>query len=328
MGVRVGVQPGVIVNANARRVRRDPGLVGRLRRLVPAECLRVTASLEEIGPALAELRSHDTDALVPVGGDGTLMRTVTALLRDGEPADTPPIVPTRGGTVNTVATSLGARGAPDRTLARLLERGPGPGERRAVVRVAADGAPPVFGFLFVNGVGVRWLELYYADSVRGVTGALSVVGRIAASALVGGGLARRTFAPFDAVLEVDDAPPESGPFTVIAAGAVRDIGLGFRPFRSAGSDPERIHLATTAASAARLVRELPALRAGAAGACLRHQTVCRVEIATPDPAPWSLDAELFPPARRLEVGAGPALHVVHPAGRRVRYPPGLHGRSP
>jgi diacylglycerol kinase family enzyme len=309
------MRPGVLINANARSVRRDPGLVARLRSLVSPERTALTSQLDEIEPALASLLDCGIDALAVVGGDGTLPHTLTRLLDGRDPNALPAILPTRGGTVNTVATSLGARGAPDESLAQLL-RGELRERRRAPVRVAADGGAPVFGFLFVNGVGVRFLELYYAGAM-GAAGALSVVARLSGSALVSGRLARRTFAPFEADLDVDGERVAQRHFTVIAAAAVRHIGLGFAPFHSAGSDPERIHLAVTGASAARLVLELPALRAGSPGRCLAHFACREAELRLAAPLAWSIDAELFEPARRLAIGAGPALRILGPAPRRA-----------
>ncbi len=310
------VRPGVLLNANARRARRDPRLVERLRRLVPAERVVTTTSPDELPRALATLLDRDIDALVLVGGDGTQAHTLTALLRHFDAATLPPIAPTRGGTVNTVSQSLGARGAPEDTLAALLADEHPREERRAVVRVTPDEGTPHFGFLFVNGVGVRFLERYYEHSPRGVAGAFSVVSGISASALFGGALARRVFAPFAAQLCVDGREPEARRLTIVAAGGVRHIGLGFAPFFSAGSDPEQIHLATSSASAARLALELPALRAGSRGGCIEHHPCRRAELRLEKPLAWSLDAELFAPARRLEIAAGPALRFLRPRSRR------------
>jgi diacylglycerol kinase family enzyme len=305
------MRPGVLINANARSVRRNPDLVARLRSLASPERTALTSQLDEIAPALASLLDRGIDALAIVGGDGTLPHTLTRLLDGRDPAALPAILPTRGGTVNTVATSLGARGTPDQSLARLL-RGELRERPRAPVRVAAGGGAPVFGFLFVNGVGVRFLELYYAGAM-GPTGAFSVVARLSGSALVAGPLARRTFAPFEAELDVDGERIAQRHFTVIAAGGVRHIGLGFAPFHSAGSDPERVHLAVTGASAARLVLELPALRAGSPGRCLAHFSCREAELHLAAPLAWSIDAELFEPAQRLAIGAGPVLRILCPA---------------
>jgi hypothetical protein len=139
-----------------------------------------------------------------------------------------------------------------------------------------------------------------------------VVGRLCASALVGGSLARRAFAAFEADLEVDGAAIDQRHYTVIAAGAVRHLGLGFAPLHTAGSDPERIHLATTGASAARIALELPALRAGSRVGSLAHFACRNATLNLAAPLAWSLDAELFPPARRLAIAAQPGLRFLHP----------------
>ena len=307
--------PGVLINANARSMRRDSSLVERLGRFAPRECIAVTSRVEEIEPALSSLLDRGVDALALVGGDGTLPHTLTRLVNGRDPSALPAIVPTRGGTVNTIARSLGARGGPEHTLAQL-QRGELAEQHRAVVRVAADGGPPVYGFLFINGVGVRFLELYY-EGRMGPAGAFSVVARLSASALVGGPLARRAFSAFEGELEVDDERIDQRHFTVIAAGAVRHLGLGFAPLYSAGSDPERIHLAATGASAARLALELPALRAGSRGACLAHFSCREAVLRLAAPLAWSFDAELFAPARRLAIGAGPALRFLCPSAGRA-----------
>jgi diacylglycerol kinase family enzyme len=130
---------------------------------------------------------------------------------------------------------------------------------------------------------------------------------------VGGALARRTFAPFSAQLDVDGERVDQRHFTVIGAGAVRHLGLGFAPLYSAGSDPERIHLTVTGASASRIALELPALRLGARGSCLSHFPCRGAELRLSEPLAWSLDAELLPPARRLEIAAGPVLRFLCPS---------------
>jgi diacylglycerol kinase family enzyme len=167
--------------------------------------------------------------------------------------------------------------------------------------------------IFANGVAVRWLRMYYDDSSRGVAGAASVVARIATSALVGGALARAMFAAFEAAVEVDGEALAGDRFTVLAAASVTHIGLGFPAFHTAGRDPDRFHLAATSAGAARLVAELPALRLGAHGprSCIEHHAARRVHVRFGAPQPWSLDADLYPPAPELVLSAShPLLFLV------------------
>ena len=101
-------------------------------------------------------------------------------------------------------------------------------------------------------------------------------------------------------------------FTILGAASVRDVGLGFRPFRTAGSDPERIHFLFTDAGAARVCLELPAQRLGlhGLGSCLRHFSPRAVELRFAAPEPWSIDADLYPPSSLLRISAGPAVRFV------------------
>jgi diacylglycerol kinase family enzyme len=304
----------VIVNARAGRARRDPAIVDRLEALLPKGCVHATHDATEVESALDALRADGCDTLVVVGGDGSINGTLTPLLRSWPVGSLPAVVVTPGGTVNTVARSLGARGTPEGIVERLRGGAPSIDARRAVVEVRADAGAPAFGLVFVNGVGVRWLELYYARPRLGVRAAAAVVSRIAGSAIVGGALAKRLFESFEAEVVVDGDVQPDREYTIMAASGVKHVGLGFQPFFTAGSDPRRIHFATTGASAARLVTELPALRAGMnlAGSALTHHSAQRVEVRTRRPATWSLDAETFPAASHLEIAAGPALRFVQP----------------
>ncbi|MEM7409850.1 MAG: diacylglycerol kinase family protein [Myxococcota bacterium] len=304
-------RPGVLLNANARGVRRDPSLRERLARTLPEAHVVATREAGDVLPAVSRLLDEGVDALLVVGGDGTWPGTLTPLLQNFDAESLPVIVPCRGGTVNTIARSFGIRTSPEDSLRALLagklEEAP-----RAVVRVVADGEAPRFGWIFVVGAGVRFLELYYQEPVLGPRAALAVVGRVASSALRGGRLASELFAPFETELCVDGDRIGQQRFTVIGAAGVREIGLGFAPFLTAGDDPERIHLTATDASAVRLSLELPALRSGWGPNSLSHFPMRESTLELTVPQTCTLDAELFAPARTFTVSAGPALRMALP----------------
>lgn len=308
---------GVIVNLRAGAARGDPSLVDKLRALVPAERVFATRDLDEAQAALCALRGQDLALLAVVGGDGSVAGTLTALLRGWREPELPALALACGGTVNTIARSLGARGRPEAWLRRLLAAPRWHTEARPVVRVRADADAPRFGMICVAGAAVRFLERYYAAPRQGNAGAARVIAEVVASAAVGGALARGMFAPFSAEIEVDGAPLPAREHTLLGAAGVRHIGLGVAPFRHAGRDPQRIHFLATSAGALRIAAELPALRLGSSptGSCLRHFAAREVAVRGREPLRWSLDAELFAPARALEIGAGPALRFVTSAAR-------------
>ena len=305
--------PGVIVNGRARRARRDRSLGERLGRLLPEEYLHFTESLEDLDRALARLRDLGVEQLVLVGGDGTVGGTLTPLLRIWDGTPLPAVTLTPGGTVNTIAHSLEARLSPEATLRRLLDGGrPALDVTRPLVWVEPEDAPPRAGLIFVNGVAARWLELYYEGDELGPRPAAALVARIARSALTGTRLARELFEARRVAIVVDGEHLEVERFTVMGAASVRDIGLGFRPFRSAGTDPEHIHFLYTDAGALRVSLELPAQRLGLLnlGTCLEHYSATSVELRFAAPEPWSVDADLYSPTLALRISAGPAVRFL------------------
>jgi diacylglycerol kinase family enzyme len=294
---------GVLVNVHAGSVRREPQLVDRLAALLPAGHLIATESPAEVAPALKQLRERGVSIVGLVGGDGTLSGSLTELIETW-PRPWPAILVMRGGTVNTISSALGARGTPFFSVRRLLREGARPQQtEREVLRVEAERAAPRYGLIFGNGVATRWLQAYYAEPEPGVQAASRVLARAVRSAAVGGDLARSLFEPFTARLSVDGEPIRERSFRLIGASTIRDVGLGFRPFLTAGSVPGRFHLLHTSAAPGRFVLDLPWLWLGRAapGSALLHHNAARAELALAEPEPWMIDADVQPPTQRLVI---------------------------
>ncbi len=285
----------------------------RVRELLPAENVRVTRALDEVGAALEALRDTGAPTLFVVGGDGTTTGTLTELIRIWPGEERPAVVLTRGGTINTIPKSLGARGAPEQMLQRFLSSdGKAPASERAVVAVTVADEPTRYGMIFANGAAARWLETYYAGA-SGSRAAVALVARTLASVPIGGRLAREVFQPFSARINVDGERSE-GHYTVTGGASVRHVGLGFAPFLTAGHHPDRFHWLTTDASGARLGREIPVFALGfyPRRSCLRHASPRRVELETESPEPYTIDGDLFPRTDRVTIEAGPLLRFLSP----------------
>lgn len=305
--------PGVIVNARARRAGRDPRLALRLRRHLPDEFVHFTHTADDLAHALDALFDLGIEDLVLVGGDGTIGGTLTPLVERWGDSPLPRVAVVAGGTVNTIAHSLGAHAAADQVVERILsERAPREETERSLVRVEPAQGPTRAGLIFGNGVAARWLELYYQGDDLGPVAAGTLVFRIALSALAGSALATRLFEPRGVEIRVDGVKLDASTFTVSGAASVRDVGLGFRPFLSAGTDSGTFHFLHTSASAAQLCTELPALRLGWYGprSCLRHHRARVVEMRFAAPEPWSIDADLYPPTESLRLSAWARLRFA------------------
>ena len=103
----------VLANPNARHLRRTPHLLDQLRAQLGAGGeLIATPDLQALDEVTAELALAPPEILALLGGDGTLGRTLTSVVRAFGDAPLPPVAPLGGGTMNTIARSIGGRGAP------------------------------------------------------------------------------------------------------------------------------------------------------------------------------------------------------------------------
>jgi diacylglycerol kinase (ATP) len=306
---------GVVLNANAGRTRRDPGLADRLRALLtPADLLIATRSPDELAAAAERLRAHGVTTLGVVGGDGSASVTLSTVARVYGDAPLPAVALLRGGTMNTVANGAGTpRGTPTSLLASLAPRlRAGRGlhtSRRSTIAIGDR-----FGFLFGTGVVEGFLHAYYANGTPTVLTAAAVLARGVASALVGGPLVRRIASPCRAAVDFADGshwPVQD--YLTIAAGTVDQIGLGFRPFLRCDERPESFHLLGIYAPVATFARELPRvrlarpMRPGRALDRVTDRAVIRFESGV---ARYMLDGEIFETPGELVLTVGPTVTLV------------------
>jgi diacylglycerol kinase family enzyme len=306
---------GVVLNANAGRTRRDPGLADRLRaKLTDDDLLVSTRSPDELSDAAERFRAHGVTLLAVVGGDGSASVTLSTFARVYAPDALPPVALLRGGTMNTVANGCGApRGNPAALLASLAPRvRSGNGlhtSQRSTIRIGDR-----FGFLFGTGVVEGFLHAYYANGTPTPLSAAGVLARGVASALVGGPLVRRIASPCRASVDfADGAHWPLQDYLTIAAGTVDQIGLGFRPFLRCDERPESFHLLGIYAPVAALARELPRIRLarpmrpGHALDRVTDRAVIRFEGGV---ARYMLDGEIFETPGELTLTAGPTITLV------------------
>jgi diacylglycerol kinase family enzyme len=306
---------GVVVNPQAGRNRQAGDRAARLGHLLgPQGWVRETASLEQLADAAAECRQRAVEVVGVCGGDGTLARTITALVRAyGPDAALPTILPLRAGTMNTVARAMGCSAwQPERMLAEIV------GERRRGEPLPLTEHRLVcingrhYGFMVGAGVPVEFLRVYYAQPRRGALGALRTLIQLSSSALIGGRTIRRVFRPLPAQLRTDGHPGPFDAYTVVYASTIEDIGLGFRPTYRAREQAGRFHVFAAVIGARAFIARLPAIRLARP---IRSRQVydvlaadLRVEFR--DPTLYMIDGDIMEPTTRLDVRLGPVVRVV------------------
>src|SRR5512143_2297199 len=115
---------GVVLNPRSGKNIRDPGAARRLARTLGDQgVLREAHSIDELYRIAEDFRRLKIDVLGISGGDGTNHVTITGFLEVYADEPLPPIAFLRGGTMNTVANSVGVpRGRPDGLLSSLIGR--------------------------------------------------------------------------------------------------------------------------------------------------------------------------------------------------------------
>jgi diacylglycerol kinase family enzyme len=314
---------GIVNNPRSRRNLLRPETAARLRLLLDGHGEVVDASTpEELALAVERLGRAGIDVLGVNGGDGTGHRVLTALAAAYGPRPLPALLLLRGGAMNTVARANGVRGSPEALLGRHLARAlaglPSRTVERDLLRVEADDRPPVHGFLFGTGCAVAFLEAYGRSPRPSAARAAWLLARALGSVLVGGrfarDLARRQ--PLRALADGEEWPDAA--YLAVLAGAVPEMGFGFRPFARCDEQPGFFHAVGLTGSATRVAAALPAVRLGRPWRRRVAIDAVARELLLESPAAlhFTVDGDLYRAERAMRISSGPTVSVIVDDARR------------
>jgi diacylglycerol kinase family enzyme len=335
---------GVIFNPRSGRNIRDPRAAGRLARTLGDHgVIREAGSIDELYRVAEDFRKLDIDVLGISGGDGTNGTTITGFLDVYKGNALPQIAFLRGGTMNTVANSVGVRrGRPEGLLERLCRdyvaraarplanverhvmclrgegaRAPSRGKRNDGDPISMR-APPLatkYGFNFGTGVVCGFLSEYYAygQPPNPVVAAKTLL-RGVGSAAVGGDMIKRMAEPFRGSVETDDGTiwPERD-YLAVAGGTVDQIGLNFRPFYRYAEKPDTFHILGIHTSPMGFVRQLPRIwRAAPMQRGHTYEAVTKTAIIRSPRSPlrYMIDGDLHECGGPLHISTGPRVRIV------------------
>lgn len=258
---------GVVTNPRSRKNRKDPGVAQTLSYVLGERGQLVAPDdLDALAQAARRFREHAIEVLCINGGDGTVHRTLTALVRAYGDAPLPPVAILRGGTMNIVADSIGIRIRAESMLDQVVDayhRGDDLPERRVrLLKIELDDRPACYGFLSGNGIIARFLELYYEQTDPSPVDAARLLARGVLSAAVGGRLIRRLTRPWRGAVTLDGAILPREEWVAVAVGTIEQMGLGFRVFHLLDRDPDRLQVVGIGSSVAQLALDLPSLFRG------------------------------------------------------------------
>ncbi len=308
---------GVVLNPKSRRNLRDPKAATRLAQTLGDHgVVRSAHSIDELYRIAEDFKRLDIDVLGISGGDGTNHVTLTGFINVYDGVALPEIAFLRGGTMNTIANSVGIRRErPEGLLGRLMRdyaaRATSPlnNVERHVMRIGDH-----YGFLFGAGVVSGYLSEYYKYDERSPLVAAKTLARALGSTLVGGPMIRRMAAPFRGTVLIDDGTEwEERDYIALTAGTIAEVGLNFRPFRRFDERPNTFHMLGIFASPMQLARELPriwraeALRPGRAYEATPSRAVVRSEKSELE---YMIDGDLHRIKGELSVDIGPRVKIL------------------
>ncbi len=305
---------GVVVNPRAGRNRRRGDRARRLGSVLGAHgWVRETASLDQLADVAAECRARAVDVLGVCGGDGTLARTLSALVRAYDGETLPRIVPLRAGTMNTVARAMGCPAwRPERMLAEIAETYREGGRVDATEHQLLRVNGRDYGFMMGVGVPVELLRVYYDQPQPGAGAAVRVLAVLIGSVLRRDRLAAGLFARTAADVYADGQRLPCTAFSVIYASTIEEIGLGFRPTPRAREQRGRFQLFAGDIGAGEFVRCLAAIHRGrpTGSARVNDAVVNRLGVEFREPTFYMIDGDIMEPTAQLTVEPGPIVRVV------------------
>lgn len=313
----MSVTVDVVLNPHARGLRQGHAQ----RRAIADEASRGGARVHETGDfealeALArDIAARGTSAVILAGGDGSMMRGLSALARAFGEAPLPPLGFAPAGTVGTVARNLGLRGASwGGQVVRAACEGTARTDRHPTLRVRCEPAVDYVGFIFGTGLVAHFFDVYHRARHPGLGTAAQIAARVFAGSFVGARFAREVLAPTACAITVDDRRHPAIAWNLVVASVVRDVGLHFLLTYRAGEDESRFHVVASGLPASALGPQMPRVLAGRplvgeprVDALARS---LRVDFEDPE-GHFVLDGEVLR-ARAVVIEPGPVIDLLRP----------------
>lgn len=304
---------GIIHNPFARGNLKRPGIAEQLRRILGHEGIVVeTRNISEL-PQVAEQFLRDGIEIIAVnGGDGTLHLTLTAFIKVYGDRPLPKLLSLRGGTMNTMSTSLKLKGKTLDICANAVARYRR-GERFELLDQALVRLNDKYGFMTGAGLVTNFLEAYYSGTNTGPIEGAKVLGKLIFSAITGTDYAKKLFALSCAEVVVDGETVPFQEFTAILACSIVEIGLGFKPTPRAYDRPGHFQFIATRLSPAALVRRVHLIYQGKdiIHPDLFNRLARRAEIRPRQEwFRYMIDGELYETQEVIELSAGPLIKVI------------------
>lgn len=305
---------GVIVNPHARGNREHAQRMKRFSDLVGTDGEVVaTGDIAKLEQALLRFHDCDIDILAVCGGDGSMYRTLTRALALWGEAEMPLLLPLRGGTINNLSRSIGARRRKAESMLSHVVRDYRSGHTHEVVlRELLKVNEHDYGYLVGAGLVVNFLRQYYSTKNPGPLSAFGLLARLFFSNLVGTSLITGVVASFEADVECDGERVPLRSFNMLLASTISHVGLGIKPFYMSSRKRGHFHLLAGCCTAGAMLGKLwRFFRGFPSGLEQMYDNMgARVVVRFASPQAFTINGDILDPVEELRLEGGPKLRFI------------------
>ncbi len=305
---------GIIANPHSKLNKRNPNrqkilgfIVGERGRL------EVTNTLDELKAVVEDFSAKGVEIIAINGGDGTISRTLTAIIQAFKDKPLPKIALLRGGTMNVIAGELQIKGLPEQVLYRLIETHSSglPLRLEKLRTIQVDGE--YYGFLFGNGAAAYFLEEFYKKKTGSIRASWLVI-KLILSRFFGQKLWNRIIPNFNCHLKPRGLPGVKHQSCAVFCSTVQRLPLGVQIFPDAKKDPAKFQCVSAAIESKKLIWKIPFFIFEKKNKieCGKMTFITdSLKIETDQSIPYTLDGEIYlPKSNEMEITVGPEINFV------------------
>ncbi len=314
----------VIVNANARKVRKGLYDERMLAHVFPEAEYFKTHTLEELDQVLKLIKRNNYPLVVGLGGDGTHHVIVTEIVRLwGEDGKYPLYLVLRGGTMNLAANNIPVRLNPVSTmknLRTLLEKSGGLAEltrenlrKTPLLKVTNSETGQVeYGFAIGFGAAYTISDAYYASGEPSVQQAFNVTTSAIGAFVMGGKQGKQLLGHHRGHFIIDGHEYPYKTYLIAVASVFPKMVLWFKPFYARdGMWKHGFYFLCFSESTWEAVKNIRALSLGRMILKKSYNDLAeKVEAETE--SGYTFDGELFKPSGpyRVTIELGPVFQLL------------------
>ncbi len=303
---------GVILNPNSKKYRNNPDKARQMAFIVgdKASC-KATEDLADLRRVADDFKTRDIDILAISGGDGTNHCTLTTFIQVYGEKPLPKIAFLRGGTLNTVASTLGIYGSSETILSNLLvkyhEDEPFETKELQLTRINDE-----YGCIFGMGVIYNFMDDYYHGGIPSPPKAAWTLIKSIGSAFINGPFACKMFERFDADVTVNGKKWPFANYSAIYTGSINQLGLNFRVYYLVDKQPDIFHAVGFSMPPRSVLRYVPKMFFGQPAGCpnLIEEASTDMIIQLKKPLPYTIDGDMKAPKDYFHVRTGPKITVL------------------